>query len=393
MALPLKKLSYWILAGITAATLAGFYFMGSLNRPPPATGMMAAHDNRPPAVPVMTTRVERADIPVYLNGLGTVTPLHTVTVRPRVDGELLRVAFSEGQLVKKGDLLAEIDPRPYAAQLIQNEGQLARDQALLENARVDWQRYRELLGKDSIAAQQVASQRALVSQYEATVKIDQGQIDATRLQLDYCRITAPISGRVGLRKIDPGNIVRAGDPDGLIVITGTTPISVLFTLPEDRLPPLLTAVKRRAALTVEARDRTATRILAQGHLLALDNQIDPATGTLRLKALFPNSDESLFANQFVNVRLNLDPLRNTPVLPTTALLSGSAGDFVYVVDGESKARMQVIHAGPRDGERVAVLQGLDEGTEVVLEGMDRLRDGVAVQVIRQQEAGGHGNRP
>lgn len=379
MAFSVKKTAYWILTGVLGSTLA--YFLWSSNHPSPVTGTVASRDSQPSAVPVLTTPVKRGDIPVYLNGLGTVTPLHTVTVKSRVEGELLRLAFSEGQAVRKGDLLAEIDARSYAAQLIQNEGQLARDQALLDNARVDWQRYRELLGKDSIAAQQVASQKALVSQYEATVKIDQGQIAATRLQLDYCRITAPISGRVGLRKVDPGNIVRAGEPDGLVVITQTSPISVVFTLPEDRLPELLAAMRNQPALTVEARDRSATRILATGHLLAMDNQIDPTTGTLRLKAVFPNTDERLFANQFVNVRLNLAPLRHTPVIPAAALLNGSSGEFVYVVTEEGKARMQRINPGARDGERVAVLEGLDEGVEVVLEGMDRLRDGMPVKII------------
>ncbi|MGI9213413.1 MAG: MdtA/MuxA family multidrug efflux RND transporter periplasmic adaptor subunit [Methylococcaceae bacterium] len=340
--------------------------------------------NRLSSIPVTTAKVVQGDLPMHLTGLGTVTPLHMVTVKSRVEGELLRVSYTEGQRVHKGDLLAEIDPRPYSAQLMQNEGQLARDQALLENAKVDWQRYRDLLGKDSIAAQQVATQKALVAQYQAAIQMDQGQIAATRLQLDYSRITAPISGRVGLRKVDPGNIVRAGDAEGLVVITQTTPISVLFTLPEDRLPALLDGMRKTPKLTVEARDRSATQVLATGQLLAVDNQIDPATGTIRLKAVFPNTDENLFANQFVNVQLNLAPLRDVPIIPAAALVHGASGDFVYIATAEGKARMQSVTPGARDGERITVLDGLKAGDDIIVEGMDRLREGSSISIIRAQ---------
>ena len=369
-----------MIVGVTGLGLACVLWLWF--RPIQSGTPASTHSNQSVSVPVTVHSVKRDDIPVYLTGLGTVTPLNSVTVKSRVDGELLRVSFSEGQTVRKGDLLAEMDSRPYAAQLMQNEGQLARDEALLENARVDWQRYRELLGKDSIAAQQVASQKALVSQYQAAVKIDQGLIAATRLQLDYCRITAPLSGRAGLRKVDQGNIIRASDPDGLVVITQTAPISVLFTVPEDRLPELLAAVRKNPRLTVEARDRSASVRLAEGHLLAFDNQIDPATGTLRLKAVFPNQDERLFANQFVNVQLNLEPLHQVPVIPAAAILHGSSGEFVYLATADGKARVQAIASGARQGERVAIVSGLTEGTEVIVEGMDRLRDGAAIRVIR-----------
>lgn len=341
--------------------------------------------SRPSTVPVTTAKVVQGEIPIHLSGLGTVTPLQVVTVKPRVDGELLRVSFAEGQRVHKGELLAEIDPRPYSAQLMQNEGQLARDKALLENAQVDWQRYRDLLSKDSIAAQQVLTQKSLVAQYQAAIQVDQGQLEATRLQLDYCRITAPISGRVGLRKVDPGNIVRAGDAEGLVVITQTTPISVLFTLPEDRLPVLLDEMRKTPKLTVEARDRSATRVLATGQLLAVDNQIDPTTGTIRLKAVFPNTDESLFANQFVNVQLNLVPLRDVPIIPAAALVHGANGDFVYMATADGKARMQPVKPGPREGERIAVLEGLKAGDDIIVEGMDRLREGTSISIIRAKD--------
>jgi multidrug efflux system membrane fusion protein len=334
----------------------------------------------PASIPVAVAPAVRGDIPIHLDGLGTVTSLNTVTVRSRVEGELVRVAFKEGQEVRKGDLLAEIDPRPFEAQLAQAEGQLARDQALLDNARADLQRYEGLLKQDSIAEQQVTSQAALVRQYQAAVRMDQGQIGAIKLQLSYCRVTAPIGGRAGLRLVDPGNIVRANDPTGLVVITQVQPIAAVFTLPEDKLPAVRAQLRASREVTVEAYDRSGTTKLAQGTLLALDNQIDPATGTVKLKAAFPNADGALFNNQFVNVRMNLEPLRGATVIPAAAVQRGGAGDFAYVVH-ESKVKMQPLHLGPKDGERVAVLEGLAEGTQVVVEGTDRLRDGSAVQVI------------
>jgi multidrug efflux system membrane fusion protein len=333
------------------------------------------------AIPVGTAAALRGDIPVYLDGLGTVTPLQSVTVRSRVDGELVAVHFSEGQPVKKGELLAEIDPRPFQAQLAQAEGQLARDQALLENSRADLQRYQTLLQQDSIASQQVTGQAALVRQHQAAVAVDQGQIAAIKLQLSYCRITAPVSGRAGLRLVDPGNIVRANDASGLVVISQVQPIAALFSLPEDKLPAVMTQLRANPAVTTDAYDRSGSNRLAAGKLLAVDNQIDPATGTVKLKAVFPNDDGALFANQFVNVRMNLEPLRGTTIIPTGAVQRGSPGDFAYVVDAEGKVRLQTLKLGPRDGERVAVLEGLAAGEQVVVEGTDRLRDGATVQVI------------
>lgn len=345
-----------------------------------AADQRGARRGGPSTVPVATAPVLRGEIPIHLDGLGTVTALNTVTVKSRVEGELLRIAFTEGQEVQKGDLLAEIDPRPYQAQLTQAEGQLARDQALLDNARADLSRYEGLLKQDSIAAQQVTGQQALVRQYQAAVKMDQGQIAAIALQLAYCRVTAPIGGRVGLRRVDAGNIVHANDANGLVVIAQTQPIAALFTLPEDQLPAIRAGLRGRRELSVEAYDRAGTTKLASGSLLALDNQIDPATGTVKLKAIFPNGDGALFANQFVNVRMNLEPLRGATVVPAAAVQRGGAGDFAYVVS-DGKAKLQPVRLGPRDGERVAVLDGLAEGARVVVEGADRLRDGSAVQVI------------
>lgn len=367
--------------GLCLAALSYFTVpFAKLGAPDKAGDRPGGRRGGPASIPVATAPVLRGDIPLHLDGLGTVTPLNTVTVRSRVEGELVRVAFTEGQEVKKGDLLAEIDPRPYEAQLAQAEGQLARDQALLDNARADLRRYEGLLKQDSIAEQQVTSQAALVRQYQAALRVDQGQIAAIRLQLSYCRITAPIGGRVGLRHVDPGNIVHANDPNGLAVITQTQPIAALFTLPEDQLPAVRAQLRSSREVTVEAYDRSGTTQLAEGTLLALDNQIDPATGTVKLKAAFPNQDGALFANQFVNVRMNLEPLRGATVIPAAAVQRGGAGDFAYVVN-DGKARMQPLRLGPKDGERVAVLEGLAEGAQVVVEGTDRLRDGSAVRVM------------
>jgi multidrug efflux system membrane fusion protein len=264
---------------------------------------------------------------------------------------------------------------------------LARDQALLDNALADLRRYESLLTQDSIAAQQVSGQAALVRQHKAAVSVDQGQIAAIRLQLEYCRITAPIGGRAGLRLVDPGNVVHANDPNGLVVITQTQPIAALFTLPEDKLPAVMAQLRGNRTVTTEAYDRSGAVRLAEGTLLAVDNQIDPATGTVKLKAVFPNTDGSLFANQFVNVRMNLEPLRGATVIPAAAVQRGSPGDFAYVLNGEGKVRLQPLELGPRDGERVAVLGGLAAGAEVVVEGTDRLRDGSAVLVVSPDSDG------
>lgn len=342
--------------------------------------------------PVLLAEVHAGDLRVYVSALGSLVPRNQVTVRSRVDGQLMKVAFREGQTLKAGDLLAEVDPRPFEVALTQAEGQLLRDKALLQNARIDLDRYKGLLAQDSIARQQVDTQEALVRQYEGTVKTDQGALDSARLQLSYTRITAPIAGRAGLRQVDPGNIVHASDTTGVVSIAQVSPITAVFAVPEERVAEVMTRQKAGKPLTVEAWDRDQRTLLATGRLIAADSQIDTTTGTLKLKAEFANEDGGLFPNQFVNVRLILDRLKDVPVLPTAALMQGDKGRYVYRVGADSTVSAVNLKLGAVDGDQVAVLEGLALGDKVVVDGLDKLREGAKVEAIAPDAANAPGRK-
>jgi len=350
----------------------------TLSRPWRPTAGVQGSAPAPQRIPVVAAAARTRDVGVYLKGLGTVTPLNTVTVRSRVDGELVGIHFREGQIVRSGDLLAEIDPRPFQAQLTQFEGQLERDQALLDNARLDLKRFQVLITTDAAPRQQLDTQVSLVHQLEGTVKNDQGQIDATKVQLVYCRITSPIAGRVGLRLVDPGNIVHATDTGSLVIVTQLQPITVIFTIPEDSIPTVLEQLGRGVRLPVEAYDREQRKKLAEGALLTIDNEVDPTTGTVRLKAEFPNTDNRLFPSQFVNARLRIETRRGATVVPTAAIQQSPRGSFVYVVRPDRTVGVRQVGVGVTDGDDVSIEQGLQLGEHVVIEGAERLRDGAAI---------------
>lgn len=333
-------------------------------------------------VPVRVATVEQQPISTLFSAVGTVTAFNTVTVRSRVDGELQRIYFDDGQKVKAGDVLAQIDPRPFQVALDQALGQQAQNQAQLQNARSDLKRYEQLFAQNSLARQQLETQRALVQQYQGAQKSDQANVDSARLQLEFSKITAPISGRLGLRVVDQGNLISSGSTEGLVVITQTQPISVFFSLPQAQLPAVLERFGGGQALQVDAFDGGFNRKLAQGTLEAIDNQIDVATGTVRLKARFDNDDDTLFPNQFVNVRLRVSTQDNALVIPTAAVQQGSAGAFVYVVGEDDTVTIQPVRTGTIEGRHVAVTDGLAAGQRVVTEGVDRLRAGTRVQIIQ-----------
>lgn len=371
-----------LLLGLCLAAAGGAWWHFSAG----ANGKQAGNQAR--RMPVAVAEAKTQDVEVLLTGLGSVSPLNSVTVKSRVDGQLMQVLFREGQQVKAGDLLLVIDPRPFQVQLAQAEGQLKRDQALLDNARLDLRRYKELIDQGAIARQQLDTQQALVHQYEGAVASDRAQADAARLQITYCRITAPVSGQVGLRQVDPGNMVRASDAAGLLVVNQLSPINVLFTLPEDQLPRVLARLREGAKLRVDAYDREQSRMLARGELASLDNQIDPATGTVRLKATFANTGGELYPNQFVNAKLLLDVLKDAVVVPAAAVQRGQQGTYVFVVSAEGVANTRPVSVGEAGDGQSVILSGLAAGEKVVVDGAERLRDGAQVEVREPGKPGG-----
>ncbi|EPL3978133.1 MdtA/MuxA family multidrug efflux RND transporter periplasmic adaptor subunit [Serratia marcescens] len=338
-----------------------------------------------PMSPVQAATATQQTVPRYLSGLGTATAANTVTVTSRVDGQLMAIHFTEGQQVKAGDLLAEIDPRPFQVQLTQAQGQLAKDQATLANARRDLARYQQLVKTNLVSRQELDTQASLVQQTEGAIKADQGAVDSAKLQITYSRITAPIDGRVGLKLVDVGNYVTSGSTTGLVVITQTHPIDVVFTLPEGNIADLLKAQKA-GPVSVEAWDRTNQNKLTTGSLLSLDNQIDTATGTIKLKARFANEDDALFPNQFVNARLQVDTLHDAVVIPTTALQMGNEGNFVWTLSEDNKVSKHRVTAGVQDSRQVVISAGLNAGDRVVTDGIDRLTEGMQVEVLAPNDA-------
>jgi multidrug efflux system membrane fusion protein len=379
----------WITVAVVIVAIIGIYWY-STSKSSSADGSGAAGQGagkgkggragQQQNVPVVVQPAKSGDIGVYINGLGAVTPLATVTIKTRVDGELQQVLFKEGQIVRKGELLAVIDPRTYEAALLQAEGQMIRDKALLANAKIDLERYKTLFEQDSIAQQQLATQESLVTQYVGTVKIDQAAIDTAKVNLIYCHITAPVAGRVGLRQVDPGNIVHAADTTGIVIITQLQPISVVYTMPEDSIPDVMKRLQAGQKIEVDAWDRAETTKIAAGTLLTMDNQVDPTTGTVKLRAEFANETFAMFPSQFVNTHMLVDTRHNATLIPTAAIQRGTPGTFVYVVTPENTVSVRVIKLGPQEQDRGAVDSGVSPGENVVVDGADKLRDGAPVIV-------------
>jgi multidrug efflux system membrane fusion protein len=382
----------WILALVVLG--GGAYYL-SRGTGAPKGGKQETTKKGLGAAPVVTAQIRRGDMGIFLTGTGNVLALNTVTVRTRVDGELMKVAFTEGQTVKQGEFLAQIDPRPYQVMLEQAEGQLARDESQLHNAKIDLDRYKILLAQDSIPKQQYDTQISTVEQAEAVVKTDRATINSAKLSLTYCRITSPLTGRIGLRLVDQGNMVHATDTNGLVVITQLQPIAVVFNLAQDQLPQVMKKVRAGMHLRVDAYDRDLKQRLAQGTLLTVDNQIDTSSGTVRFKAIFPNSDNALFPNQFVNARLLVDTKRATVLAPVAALQRSPQGVYVYVLKSDNTVEERGVEVGPTEGDDASIESGLQPGETVVIEGVDKLQPGsrVTPRLVSGARVGGKAGAP
>jgi membrane fusion protein, multidrug efflux system len=393
---PKRSLGRWLLLAILVAAVTGSYFAVPWDIVTSVLPIGVSKPDAAPAarpVPVVAVTARQGDMDLYLNGLGTVTALYTVTLRSRVDGELITVNFTEGQVVKKGDLLAQIDPRPYQVQRQQAEGQLLKDKAGLKINELNLDRYTILAPAKTITKQQLDEQAALVKQSEGVLETDEATIKNIDLQLKYCEITAPIPGTIGLRLVDPGNMVKANDPMGMAVINQLQPITIVFTIPQDDIGKVQRQINAGKKLTVDAYDRDRKTKLASGSLMALDNQVDTTTGTVRLKAVFPNDDNMLFPNQFVNARLLVDTKRDAVIVPAPAVQQGPNGTFVYVVGSDSTVEVRSVAVGPTEGDETAIESGLSPGDVVVVDGVDKLQKGTKVALRERSSDGGGSTRP
>jgi multidrug efflux system membrane fusion protein len=387
-----KKSRWWVWVIVLAGAGAGatYYYprvTQATSKPDSKKGGKGGDASRP--VPVVAALAHKGEMPVYLEQIGSVAAFNTVTVRTRVDGEIVKIAFTEGQMVRKDDPLVEIDPRPYQVMLEQAQAQLARDEALLANSRVDLERYKVLLSQQAVPKQQFDTQQATVDQTAATIKSDQAQIDNARLQLTYAHITAPLTGRIGLRLVDQGNIVKATDATGLATITQLQPIAVIFNVAEDHLPQVTAKMRAGQTLPVYAFDRDQKTKLGMGKLLTIDNQIDQTTGTLRFKGQFENEDLSLFPNQFVNTKLLVDTKHNAVIVPTAAIQRSPQSTFVYVIRTDNTVEVRNITTGVTDGDNISVAEGLEAGERVVIDGIDKLQQDSKV-TVRMAGAGSGG---
>jgi multidrug efflux system membrane fusion protein len=373
-----QMLSFWLTILVIVLIIAFIHYRNALVK------VGAKHKQQSP---VIVALVKTSNIPIYLSALGSVTPTYSVTIRTQINGQLMRVLFKEGQMVKAGDLLAEIDSRLYEAQLTEFKGQLERDQAQLVNARIDLERYTKLWKQDSVSQQILATQQALVKQLEGTIKSDEGLIQATEVNLIYCKITSPIDGRIGLRVVDPGNFVQVSDTSGIAVVNMLNPITVVFSIAEDDIPEVMEKIYANSILTVQAYDRQQNKLLATGQLLTADNQVDSSTGTVRLKAEFQNENNALFPSQFVNIRLQVKTLDNVVVVPTAAIQNSTKSTFVYLMNKDTlTVAVTPVVIGVTAGETTVINSGLSAGQSVVVEGTDKLTDGATVTLSDQTSA-------